>query len=126
MSLCYRLPLKELLCEIEVQAKTAQLYVELPLVRAVVYAKNSKRSSWCGFVQNVHRKSVKRETFLAQNMLPGPSSKVICLFYPDTGPERPKNNPDQWKFEKMWLKKDNPIALVPSIAYKPGEWLSGA
>ena len=53
MSLCYRLPLLELLGYFELHAKEAQLYDELPKVRALVYANNSKRSSWCGFVENV-------------------------------------------------------------------------
>ena len=65
VSLCYHLPLKELLGHFEHHSKGTQLYVELPTVRALVYATNSKRSSWCGFVQNVHRRSVSRETFLA-------------------------------------------------------------
>ena len=79
VSLCYRLPIKELLGHFEHHAKRTQLYVELPLVRAMLYAKNTKRSSWCGFMQNTHQRSSKRETFLAKYMLPGPGSRVCCL-----------------------------------------------
>ena len=78
--ICYRLPLNDLLQEFQKICKGRQLYVQMPHLCALVYAKNGRRGCCTGFFKNIPKTGpFNHKTFLLANALPGPDSVITCV-----------------------------------------------
>ena len=78
--ICYRVPLLSLLGIFSDTVKVRQLYIEQPLVCALVYARNDKRGNYTGFFHNIWKtKQFDRGRFILAHVLPGPNSLVHCF-----------------------------------------------
>lgn len=75
----HELALAKLLEAFQERAKAGQVYVQQPLVAALLFAKNDKRGAFTGFWQNLPKAGTfKYGDFLAANALSGPGSIVHC------------------------------------------------
>ena len=107
--LCYRVPQQALMEAFQRTMKERQLFVLQPDVCALVFAKNAKKSSYCGFFRDIPRThSWDLEAFLAANALPGPGSKIKCVLQ-RKGPEGGK--------EVCTYEKESALAQIPGLKY---------
>ena len=78
-----------LLEQFQLEAKKHQLFIQMPLTAALIYAKNDKKGSYCGFFKDIPLNThFEYKDFLAAQALPGPDSVVHCHLYlngPDGG-----------------------------------------
>ncbi len=78
--LYHRLPSKNLFESFQVACRPSQVFIQQPDVCALIYSKNDKLGSYCGFFKEIPKNHpFDQEAFLSANALPGPDSKIYCI-----------------------------------------------
>ena len=89
--ICWHLPVRELFDGFVKHARGHQLLLVQKSVAAMIYASNTKAGCYTGFWQVKNPSAYfKYHEFLAAQALPGPNSRVTCVFqhHGPTGPTR--------------------------------------
>ena len=82
----------------------------MPDVAAIVYAKNDKPGTYCGFFHDISPNNpFLRNDFLALHSLPGSGSVVNCILQPQ--------GPFGYKWEMLFEKK-TALSYIPGLSYK--------
>ena len=80
-----------------------QLYIELPYVCAMIYARNDKQNCYTGFFTNIWKtKAFDSHKFMLTHALPGPNSIVHCIIE--------KDDKGVKKTEKIVYRKDAAVS----------------
>ena len=74
--------MQDFLEDFQSAAKGQQLFVQMPDVCALVFARNSKRGCYCGFFQEISATNqFDHVQWLKSHALVGPESHILCALY---------------------------------------------